>query len=202
MIPKSEGPATQGSAHDASDDTIEVELTVEQVQALSRAAEAAREAARPDVSAPVVSVPEYENITFRRTARIDFACNVTFAGAVLAVAVALLWPASARHRAAPTPAITSAASLPQVTPAAPAEPEGVPVRIKNPFDATEVFEFPHGTMESKAHEAVAERLLSRARDRRAEGRALRGAGNSHPDREAAVEQPEVLVTSLARAREP
>ena len=76
------------------------------------------------------------------------------------------------------------------------------MRIKNAFDATEVFEFPPGTTESEAREAVAELLLSRARDRRAEGLALRPAGNRQPDRGAEVQQPEVLVTRLlARAKQ-
>jgi hypothetical protein len=58
-------------------------------------------------------------------------------------------------------------------------------------------------MESEAREAVAELLLSRARDRRAEGLALRRAGNLQPDRGAAVPQHEVFVTRLlARAKEP
>jgi hypothetical protein len=77
------------------------------------------------------------------------------------------------------------------------------VRIKNAFDATEVVEFPHGTTESEVREAVAELLLSRARDRRAERLALRRAGNLQPDRGAAVQQPDVFVTRLlARAKEP
>ena len=194
MIPKSEGPTTQGSAYDSSDDTIEVELTVEQVQALSQAAEAARETARPDESAPVLSVPEYENITFRRTARIDFVCNVTFAVAVLGIVVAFLWPASTRHPPAPAPAVTRAAPVAEPAPAVPVEPLGAPVRIKNAFDPTEVFEFPYGTTESEAREAVAERLLSRARDRRAEGLALGRASNLQAARGAAVQQPEVFVT--------
>lgn len=191
MIPGSEGP-TSGSAHDSSGDTIELELTGEQALALSRAA-----AARPDESAPVVSVPEYENFAFRRTARIDFVCNVTFAVAVVGILVAFLWPASARHPPAPAPAVSRPAPpVAELAAAGPAEPLGAPVRIKNAFDATEVFEFPHGTTESEAREAVAERLLSRARDRRAEGLALRRAGT-------AVQQPEVFVTRLlARAKEP
>jgi len=201
MIPGSEGPTTAGSAHDSSDDTIELELTGEQELALSRAAEAARATARPDESGPVLSVPEYENFASRRVARIDFVCNVTFAVAVLGIAVASLWPASDRHP--PAPAVTSAAPLAEVAPAGPAEPQGAPVQIRNAFDATEVFEFPHGTTESEAREAVAELLLSRARDRRAEGLALRRAGNLQPDRGAAVQQPEVFVTRLlARAKEP
>ncbi len=198
MIPGSEGPTTAGSAHDSSDDTIEVELTDEQQLALSRAAEAARATARPDESSPVLSVPEYENFASRRTARVDFVCNVTFAVAGLGIAVAFLWPASDRHPPAPAPAVTRAAPLAEVAPAGPAEPQGAPVRIKNPFDATEVFEFPHGTTESEAREAVAERLLSRARDRRAEGLALRRASHVQPDRSAAVQQPEVFVTARPR----
>ena len=41
----------------------------------------------------------------------------------------------------------------------------VPVYFTNPFDATEVFEFPPGTSQSQAHSAVAELLLARARER-------------------------------------
>ena len=203
MIRGSEGPTTPGPVHDRSEDTIDLELTGEQGLALSRAAEAARGTARPDESGPVLPVPEHENSTFRRTARIDFVCNVIFGVAVLGIFVAFLWPASARHP--PAPAVTSAAPLAEVVPvpAGPAEPQGAPVRVENAFDATEVFEFPHGTTESEAREAVAERLLSRARDRRAEGLALRRAGNLQLDRGASVQQPELFVTRLlARAKEP
>jgi hypothetical protein len=203
MIPGSEGPTTAGFAHDSSDDTIEVGLTGEEELALSRAAEA-RATARPDESGPVLSVPESENCAFRRTARIDFVCNVIFAVAVPGIAVAFLWPAPDRHPPAPAPpAVASAAPLAEVAPAGPAEPQGAPVRIKNAFDATEVFEFPPGTTESEAREAVAELLLSRARDRRVEGLALRRVGNRQPDRGTETQQPEVLVTRLlARAKEP
>ena len=205
MIPGSEGPTTAGSAHDSSDDTIALELTGAQELALSHAAEATRATPRPDESGPVLSVPEHENFALRRTARIDFVCNVTFAVAVLGIVVAPLWPASDRHPSAPAraPTVISAAPLAEVAPAGAAAPQGVPVRIRNAFDATEVFEFPHGTTESEAREAVAELLLSRARDRRAEGPALRRTGNLQPDRGAAFQQPEIFVTKLlARAKEP
>jgi hypothetical protein len=198
MIPGSEGPPTAGSAHDSRDDTIELELSVEQELALSRATEAAQATARPHESAPVLSVPEYENFPYRRTARIDFICNVTSAAAVLGIAVAFLWPASVRHSPAPAraPAVISAVRLADVAPAGPAEPQGAPVRIRNAFDAMEVFEFPHGTTASEARKAVAELLLSRARDRLTAGPALSQAGNLQPDRGAAPQQPEVLVTRL------
>jgi hypothetical protein len=190
MIPGSEGPTTAGSAHDLSDDTIALDLTGEEELALSRAAEAARATARPEESGPVA---------FRRTARIDFVCNVIFAVTVPWIAVALLWPAPERHP--PAPAVASAAPLAEVAPAGPAEPQGAPVRIKNVFDATEVFEFPTGTAESEAREAVAELLLSRARDRRAEGLALRHAGNRQPDHGTEIQQPEVLVTRFDGPRQ-
>jgi hypothetical protein len=42
------------------------------------------------------------------------------------------------------------------------EPVGEPVRVANPFDSSEVFEFPAGTSEADAHEAIAGFLIERA----------------------------------------
>jgi hypothetical protein len=42
------------------------------------------------------------------------------------------------------------------------------VQVRNPFDATEVFEFPAGTSEAESHEKVAALLLKRANERRAQ----------------------------------
>lgn len=42
---------------------------------------------------------------------------------------------------------------------------GTPVRFANPFDANEVFEFPAGTSEAEARDAVAEILMERAMER-------------------------------------
>ena len=181
MIQGTEGPTTAGSAHDSSDDTIELELTGENELALSREAEAARATAHLYESRSVLFVPEYENFASRRTARIDFVCNVTFAVAVLGIAVAFLWLASDRHPPAPAITRVAAAPLAAVAPTGPAEtgpaePQGAPVRIKNAFDATEVFEFPHGTTESEAREAVAELLLSRAREPTPRGTGARARG--------------------------
>jgi hypothetical protein len=47
------------------------------------------------------------------------------------------------------------------------EPSGDPVRFANPFDASETFEFPAGTTETEAREAVADFLLERAMNRQA-----------------------------------
>ena len=199
MIPESEGPTIAGSAHDSSDDRLELELTGE--LAGSRTSGAAGATARPDRSGPALAVPAYENFALKRTARIDRVCNVTLAVAVLGIAVASLWPASAAPP--PVSAATSVTPLAAAAPAGPAEPQATPVRIKNAFDATEVFEFPQGTTQSEAREAVGELLLSRARDRRAEGLAHRRAGNLQPERGGTLQQPEAFVTRLlARAKQP
>jgi hypothetical protein len=49
-----------------------------------------------------------------------------------------------------------------------ADDEALPVRVKNPFDAGEVFEFPPGTSEIAARDAVADLLLKRAMERRSQ----------------------------------
>ena len=59
-------------------------------------------------------------------------------------------------------AVPQAAAPPPVVAAEPPMP---PVQVKNPFDANEVFEFPSGTSETEAKQAVADMLLQRARDR-------------------------------------
>jgi hypothetical protein len=48
------------------------------------------------------------------------------------------------------------------------EPEGEPVRVRNPFDKTEVFEFPAGTTLAEARALMNEMLLERARERYAQ----------------------------------
>ena len=44
-------------------------------------------------------------------------------------------------------------------------PQAIPVRFRNPFDTSEVFEFPPGTSETEARDAVADLLLKRAQQR-------------------------------------
>jgi hypothetical protein len=50
-------------------------------------------------------------------------------------------------------------------PASAPQGEGKPVRFANPFDTNEVFEFPAGTSEAEARDAVAEILMARAMER-------------------------------------
>lgn len=55
--------------------------------------------------------------------------------------------------------------VPQLRPE-PAPQPSPPVRMANPFDSSEVFEFPPGTSRAEAQESVANLLMQRARDRR------------------------------------
>jgi hypothetical protein len=138
------------------DDTIEIELTAEEMRGLSRAA---NEAQPPKIAAPV---------RLRR-----FRLWPLAAIAVIGIAAAILWrPAPHRvpQQVAPPPAVNitrPAASAPAL-PAAPATSSAPPVRVRNPFDATEVFEFPAGTTKAEARQKIADVLLQRAVDRRSQ----------------------------------
>jgi hypothetical protein len=44
----------------------------------------------------------------------------------------------------------------------PSVPVDEPLRVANPFDASEIFEFPAGTSEADAHEAISGFLIERA----------------------------------------
>jgi hypothetical protein len=93
-------------------------------------------------------------------------------------------------REAPTPAPASArtsvpASAPTSEPAAPATPD-VPVRFKNPFDASEVFEFPAGTSRAEMRDAVAELLSQRALERQSLFVKRPRRNTKTPDRDASV----------------
>ena len=61
---------------------------------------------------------------------------------------------------APRAATSSIAQ--QELPSLQSAPLDQPLRVANPFDASEVFEFPAGTSEADAHEAVAGFLIERA----------------------------------------
>jgi hypothetical protein len=76
-----------------------------------------------------------------------------------------------------------------------AESLASPVRFSNPFDASEVFEFPPGTTDDQARQSVAAILLQRGRDRQVANavksnpplpgsaiRRARVAGNPEPHR--------------------
>ena len=107
--------------------------------------------------------PGLQNLIITRTARSDLICSVTLATALVMTLVLVGW----RRPSAPTPAPPvlgpALVVIPPVT--LPEPEERPPVQVRNPFDATEVFEFPPGTSETEARESTAQLLLKRARDR-------------------------------------
>jgi hypothetical protein len=109
-----------------------------------------------------------------------FALGFGMAAAVAGLLGGLTYLATARARH-PIPIVAHSGSRPTVAPEAPtsvpapvpalalapalpATPD-VPVRFKNPFDASEVFEFPAGMSRAEMRDAVAELLAQRALER-------------------------------------
>jgi hypothetical protein len=84
--------------------------------------------------------------------------------AALRMYIPLFW-ASESATASPSSAATLSRWTPQPEDS---ESEHDAVRISNPFDASEVFEYPAGTSPADARAAMAETLLERARDRYAQ----------------------------------
>jgi hypothetical protein len=160
------------------DDTIELELTPEQMQGLSQAAEAARLMAPAPVAVVVEPGPLAPTLPARRPIVEDAPARrapqwhqtpIAKMVASTAVFVAFAWWSGSRLAGQPQPqphvaaAVAPAVAIPRPA-AVPATPEPT-VQVINPFDRTEVFEFPAGTSDAESREKVAQILLQRARDR-------------------------------------
>ena len=150
------------------EDTIELELTADEMRRLSRAAKEAQ------ASSPSPAGKRRFHLW-----------PMTLAAALVGIAAIIAGrpgpPPRSAPRITPTPAVAStppAASEPAVL-AQPQEPQGPPVRVKNPFDATEVFEFPAGTTRAEARRKIADLLLQRAVDRGSAGTSGEAA-DPHP----------------------
>jgi len=131
----------------------------------------------------------------------DIWVSLSVAGVLcLAAATIALWPTrqdeKTKHKTE-VPALSVAGALPasaaQTTQTTLSEVESSPTRIRNPFDASEVFEFPPGTPEDTARESVAETLLERARERRAR---LSSAKHARSRQSAPVQAPTLMSETL------
>jgi hypothetical protein len=98
-------------------------------------------------------------------ARIALSLSGLVAAATMAAALYIQIPSL---RSAPATTIPAPHDTAQRWSKAIDEPEGEPVRIANPFDKSEVFEFPEGTSEAEARAAMTEMLMERARERYAQ----------------------------------
>jgi hypothetical protein len=139
-------------------DTIYVELSAEEVKALSCPPRAAAPHASLD-RAPDVDLSRRSEETRRITLLVSIALVTASVGTLGYFARASV----------PAPETNTRTRFNIQTPtAAPESPpsESSPVGFANPFDKTEVFEFPAGTGKEAAQDAVAEILLKRAEERR------------------------------------
>jgi len=152
-------------------DTIELELSAAELHALSDAL-----APEDEVPHPAQPVP----VTKRRAHGWDWTTWV----AALAIATV---SSGATYFAVKRGEATGADAQPLTSYQVAAEPEPAPppqteVRFVNPFDETETFQFPPGTSEISARDAVAELLLKRAQERLAAADELRGQFSNADDR--------------------
>ena len=169
-----------------SDDTIELVLTPEQLLDLSQAAEAAEaesaQVAVAGVAMPVVAlvapgpitptlppssqsvfkdIPASHVLHWHQTPIAKMAANT------LAFVAFAWWSVAQLAGQQPQVPVTVAARPLAIAhqPAVVTNPQQPPVQVVNPFDKTEVFEFPAGTSSDESREKVAQILLQRARER-------------------------------------
>lgn len=140
----------RGSKRD--DDTIELEFSAEELQALRVTAAVEHTDPPPDAA---VSRSRREPRPSPWAAVLAAAGLAGLSSGITYLATGQADPIRVAENRVPRP-------LAAPTPEAPPPP---PVRFVNPFDATEVFEFPRGMSENDVREAVAELLLDRARER-------------------------------------
>jgi hypothetical protein len=105
--------------------------------------------------------PEVQTTHGWRAIILQIAVATLASGAIAYVATnpQQLARAAALSPAQPAPRISSPPPLQT-------EPVTEPVTFANPFDATEIFQFPSGTSEIEARQSVAELLMERARERK------------------------------------
>jgi hypothetical protein len=93
--------------------------------------------------------------------------------------VVFAWWSASQLTAQPQPPVAVAARpiVAIARPAALIASAAIPtVRVMNPFDASEVFEFPAGTSHAESHEKVAQILLQRARERQSRWEHIKPVG--------------------------
>lgn len=149
------------STDEGAHNTIEMELSTAEVRALSCPA-VDGPSPTPPAPTPAPSASSALAPAHRRVPRVGGIVGIAIIAAALGGAAYF----SANRRAPAAPVLakeTTSIATPTATP----EPQvqGPPVTFKNPFDASEVFEFPPGTTQLEARQKVAELLSQRALER-------------------------------------
>lgn len=179
LVPFRMTSASEDDSADPADDTIELALTEEDMLALSRAAE--KEHADTSLGKSALSATN----AFRLEQRVESRSWLpVLTSSVLAVAIGGALGVVADRISTVTTNVRSVTD-------GPAASQESPVRFSNPFDASEVFEFPPGTDEDQARQSVATVLLQRARDRQLAG-AVKG---NRPVPHAAVDPARIAQNS-------
>jgi hypothetical protein len=150
------------------EETSEIELSGEELKVLSR------------VNPSTAAAAEAKGKSSRAIHRVMWRWPVALAcaGAVSLAAIGAGYRVNTSNDETARAAVI--AQLQAVTPSVEAQPVyAEPVRVQNPFDKHEVFEFPAGTSEHEARDAMADMLLQRAAERQAQYDA------KHPRRKSA-----------------
>jgi len=142
------------------EETAEIELSGEELKVLSRANPSTASVAAPAAAATGVSSRPINRVMWRWP--VALAC----AGAVSLAAIGAGYRVNTSNEMSARAALI--AQLQAVTPSVQAQAVyAEPVRVHNPFDRHEVFEFPAGTSDQDARDAMADMLLKRAIERQA-----------------------------------
>jgi hypothetical protein len=149
-----------------NDAGMEVELSAEDLLALSNPQPATSAAAlTPAPSMPTVSVRTREMSAAKRPTRRNLVgAPIALSLVGVLVLVSAGYGLVAWHKATPSLAYTfeQKTTSHQLLSDSASQAEPEPVRLTNPFDAEEVFEFSPDTTPDAAREAVAEILMKRA----------------------------------------
>ena len=176
-----------------SDDTVELMLTPEQLLDLSQAADAAEaaQAAAAAVPVPAVVAPApgpmtttspsssqsvLKDLPASRVLHWHQSPIAKMAANTLAFVAFAWWSVSQLAGQPQALAPVTAAPRPVAIahpPTSITNPQQPPVQVVNPFDKTEVFEFPAGTSDDESREKAAQILLQRARERHSRWQRIR-----------------------------
>jgi hypothetical protein len=132
----------------------EIELSAQDLLALSAPTQVVEPASGP-------ALPAAEPVKRASPRKLVLSLALT----VAAVGVAVTYGISSSGGASQPVASTSQQIAQMDEPAPQSLADSQPVRFVNPFDAGEVFEFPAGTTQTQARDAVAEVLMERALSR-------------------------------------
>ena len=148
--------------------STEIELSADEVLSLSRATAFPQSLTPPPLSSGSAGVPVAARHPLSRSSwRSPLALACAGSALFLAIGAGYRYGTSARAQPTSPPIALQESVAADESPVSAERRDLEPIRFQNPFDKREVFEFPPGTSEQEAHDAVAHLLLQRAMERQA-----------------------------------